>query len=687
MTPTKRSPPSTAELVDCGLSPDEAAALRADIEAAWSALDPLERWRRLCGSVLRPEQPWALHVLLHRRAFADWPADRGPAPAWVPSDEVIAASNLGSVMEGDYAAYYRRSIHEPETYWAAMLSKLRIVAHRPPDRILDLSAGAEHARWLPGMKLNIAESVLERDPGRTAVIWRRPGGPLERRTLGELREDCLLVARGLAAMGLGSGDAVAIDMPMTYPSVVIYLAIVMSGAVVVSIADSFAAGEIATRLRIAGARAIFTQDVILRGEKALPLYARVVEAGAPRAVVLPAGEEPAVELRPGDLDWRQFCALAERTERAQPYVIADVEAPTNILFSSGTTGEPKAIVWNHATPIKCAADGWAHHDIRPGDAVCWPTNIGWMMGPWLIYASLLCDAALVLYLGAPQERGFGELVRDARVTMLGVVPSLVRTWRKTGCMDGLDWSAIRCFSSTGEASNADDMHWLMSRAGYRPVIEYCGGTEIGGGYITGTVVQPQVPAAFSTPALGCEFCIIDEQGREADAGEVALVPPLFGSSSRLLNADHHEVYFAGMPRRADGRPLRRHGDYIRALGGGYYRAEGRVDDTMNLGGIKTSSAEIERAVSRVEGVVESAAVAVPPPGGGPSLLVIYAVADPAARIDEAGLREQMTEALRQQLNPLFKIHEVVIVEALPRTASGKVMRRVLRDRYQDERRG
>jgi acetyl-CoA synthetase len=247
-------------------------------------------------------------------------------------------------------------------------------------------------------------------------------------------------------------------------------------------------------------------------------------------------------------------------------------------------------------------------------------------------------------------------------------------------MAGLDWSKIRCFSSTGEASNADDMHWLMARAGYKPVIEYCGGTEIGGGYITGTVVQPQAPATFSTPALGCDFVIIDEQGGDAENGELALKAPMLGSSNRLLNRDHHDVYFAGMPAGSDGSVLRRHGDQMEALGGGYFRAHGRVDDTMNLGGIKTSSAEIERACNDIDGVRETAAIAVAPAGGGPSQLVVFTVVDDASLAADA-LRASFQKSIRAHLNPLFKVADVVIVDALPRTASNKVMRRVLRARY------
>ena len=354
-------------------------------------------------------------------------------------------------------------------------------------------------------------------------------------------------------------------------------------------------------------------------------------------------------------------------------------ARTNVLFSSGTTGEPKAIPWTQTTPIKAAMDGRYHHDIHAGDVVAWPTNLGWMMGPWLIFASLLNNAAMALYDDAPTSRGFIEFVRDAGVTMLGVVPSMVAAWRGSGVLAQGDWSSVRVLSSTGEASNADDARWLISAAGGVPIVEYCGGTEIGGGYVTSTVLQPSVPGRFSTPALGLGLVLIGEDGAESDEGEVFLVPPSIGLSNELLNGDHREIYYAGVPNA--GKPLRRHGDQMQRDASGYLRALGRVDDTMNLGGIKVSSADLESAISETQGVIEAAAVAVTQPGGGPDRLVVFVVETDSGSVDPPVIQAKMQAGISRNLNPLFKIHDVVVVDALPRTASNKVMRRTLRKEY------
>jgi acetyl-CoA synthetase len=594
-------------------------------------------------------------------------------PAWTPTRGVVEGANLTAAVReigvADHRALHEWSVSNRPEFWRHVIGRLGIPFAEPPHRILD---GTPHDPvWLPGARLNIAVSCFGGDDGRTAVIHRRRGR-IERVSLGELRDHSLRFAAALHRHGIRPGDRVAIAMVMNAESVIAYLGTVLAGAVVVSIADSFSATEIASRLSITDPTLIVTQDRLQRAGRQLPMLEKVAQAGGPPAVVVDTGG--GIGARDGDMWWDDFTSGAE----GEKAVIRDASDHTNILFSSGTTGEPKAIPWSHLTPIKAAMDGHFHQDIHPGDVVAWPTNLGWMMGPWLIYASLVNGAALALHDDAPTGADFLDFLSAAGVTVLGVVPSIVAAWRGSGADQGIDMSAVRVLSSTGEASNPDDYRWLMERFS-APVIEYCGGTEIGGGYITGTVLDPALPAEFTTPALGLDLRILDDEGKPSNNGELFIVPPSIGLSTTLLNRDHHAVYHDGLP--PSDVPLRRHGDHMERLDNGNYRALGRIDDTMNLGGIKVSSAELERVVSTVEGVAETAAIAVPPDGGGPSLLVVYAVPQPGAAPDRDRLRNEMQQVIGSLLNPLFRIHDVVVVAALPRTASQKVMRRELRDAY------
>ncbi len=667
-----------------GMDRETAAELLSQVDRYLELPSPTDRWSGISRLLLRPDHPFKLHLDLFDRAYADWDAALGPPPAWIPSEDEVRITHLYEIMrERDMESYeqlHTWSKRDRVGFWSVMVERLNIRFHDFPEAILDPRGPVESPEWFPGARLNIAESCFNTPADQTAIVYRPEGGETGRVTYGEMDALSNRVAAGLVAGGIDAGEAVAVCMPMTVEAVAIYLGIVKAGAVVVSIADSFAPLEIATRLRIAPVRLVFTQDLLLRSGKELPMFSKVAEASSEAAVVLPAyPEKPACTLRAHDLWWSDFLATSDEFQALSMHP----EDTANVLFSSGTTGDPKAIPWTHTTPIKCAADGYLHQDIHAGEVVAWPTNLGWMMGPWLIYASLVNSATIGLYYGAPTQREFGRFVEDAGVNVLGVVPSTVRAWLGSNCMARLDWSQIRCFSSTGECSDRDSMLFLMSLAGYKPVIEYCGGTEIGGGYITGTMIQPAAPATFTTPALGMDVVITDAEGQDVDHGELFIEPPSIGLSNNLLNGDHRVTYFAGVTASARGSVLRRHGDQMERLANGYYRAHGRTDDTMNLSGIKVSSAEIEHAVGGIAGVAETAAVAVNPPDGGPCQLVIYAVLSAA----QADLRELMQSALKRNLNPLFRLHDVVVVETLPRTASNKVMRRVLRDRYQQNPKG
>ena len=664
------------QLIACGLDKAEASEITEATNRILKTHTPTTCWDEISRSILTPHHPFAFHQLLYETVYADFDrATYGSPPAWFPTDKDLTEANITHLMAElnikTYPEFHAWSVSYRDRFWQMMIDTLDIKTTFTNTEVQQDATGIA----TPLHELNIVESCFNASPDAIAIVTQRENTEnLETFTYHELESLTNRVANGLVDIGMEPGDAVAVDMPMNAESVAIYLGIVKAGCVVVGIADSFAPDEIATRLRIGNAKAIFTQDYINRAGKRLPLYEKVIAANAPKAVVSSSEGSKTVARtqRAGDMTWNDFLSDAAVFNA----VLCHPDAHTNILFSSGTTGAPKAIPWTHTTPIKCAADAYLHHDIHANDVLAWYTNLGWMMGPWLIYASLINKATIALYDGVPTGRDFGVFVQNAKVSMLGVVPTLVRAWKNTECMHGLDWHAIRAFSSTGECSNPEEMLYLMSLAGYRPVIEYCGGTEIGGGYVTGTRVQPAAPSTFTTPALGLDFLLYDDHGNRSDNGEVFIVPPSLGLSTSLLNADHDKVYFTGTPRP----DLRRHGDALERLTDGYYRIHGRVDDTMNLSGIKVSSAEIEEVLNGVDGIQETAAVAVSPRDGGPSQLVVYTVpaASGAEKPTQQEIHGALQAALSGHLNPLFRIHDIVIVDALPRTASNKVMRRLLR---------
>lgn len=637
---------------------------------------------RLRTNNSRPEE----YLSAWNRIFASWDNSIRPAPFACVDPTVEQQSNLRSFLNeldcDSYENLHQLSVTDPDAFWSAAIRRLGIVFRKPPNRILAESGPPELRQWLPGSQLNIVESCLQGDPQKICVMEGDDEGNITSLSREQLTRRVKQIGRALSDHGCSPGTPIAIFMPMDTQAVAMYLGIIYAGCVVVSIAESFAPAEVARRLEIAGVKFVITRDKYQRAGKEISLYEKICEATESRIMVL--DRMKSTRLRQQDVDWNEGFTGHELV--TEPHLGA-ANRILNILFSSGTTGDPKAIPWTHVTPIKCISDGHFHQDIRDGDIVAWPTSLGWMMGPWLIFATLANKACIALSTSIPTSRRFGEFIARSGCTVLGVVPTIVNAWRSSKEVEGLDWSSIRCFSSTGEASNPEAMRYLSALAGCKPIIEYCGGTEIGGGFISSTVLHPNVCGAFSCPALGNELFILDSEGQPCDEGELFLKPPALGMSQTLLNRDHHATYYHGTPCASDGVRLRRHGDFFQRLPGGYYVAGGRVDDTMNLGGIKTSSAEIERVLNRIPGIRETAAVAIPPPEGGPEELVVFAIVDLARQpsIDEQQLLQMMNLQLRAELNPLFRAKRVVMLESLPRTASNKVLRRELRDRLRGGR--
>lgn len=743
------------KLIELGID----GSLAKDIETAAShyikEIPAEECWQKLVDEFLASPKinlPFEIHEFLYKTLYPDW--SLMPRAAWLPKKEIIEESNIAKVLANksysNYKSLHRWSVTHSRDFWHMMVHLLSIVFDKPYTAIVEFKKNngvnshqqdlksskheLEDPSWFVDGKLNIVKSCFatQQESRRSdiAIISQNEQGVVNQTTYEELNELSSQIARGISKR-YKKGEKIAILMPMNKNAIAIYLAVIKAGCVAVSIAESFSTEEIIKRVTLSEAKAIFTQMHIQREGKIISLYDRIATSSFPPAIVMGAeissGETHINRLRENDLSYDNFIAdcthgRTSTENNGQAPDLEDFEPLSckpddyiTILFSSGTTGDPKAIPWNHTTPIKCASDAYWHHDLKQGDIFCWPTSLGWMMGPWLIFATLINKATIAIFEGSPTSKKFGQFIQDTGVTHLGVVPTMVKSWRNSGCMLGFNWQKIKLFTSTGECSNIIDMLYLMYLANYRPIIEYCGGTEIGGGYITGTVVDPCAPAAFTCAAMGIDFVIIDEQGNLCDSGEVALIGPSIGLTTTLLNQDHHQVYYADMPKlysnielleqektsqpeenkswkdkylsdrnvsigfKNIGLLLRRHGDHVQHFPNGFYRLHGRIDDTMNLSGIKVGSAEIERVLNNHPAVRETAAIAVQPAESGPSQLVIYAEIPDEVNLDE--LKIEMQALLKQHLNPLFKIHKVIKIDALPRTASNKVVRRILREQW------
>lgn len=613
--------------------------------------------------------------------------DGEPVPiAWRPDPDSAQNSNLGQSIKQlgfeNYQQLFSWAAENRAAFWDYAVKKLNIKFKREYEKVLELPNGIEDPSWFSGASMNIVESCFQGNDSQTAIIEGSENGPeLIKITYSQLREKVERFAGGLSGLGFKPGDAVVIYAPLSSEAIIGYLALIKLGLVPVSVADSFSAEELKKRIAISKAKAVLASAGYIYGGKQLNLYEKVREATDIPAIVFGAPSS----LRATDIHYQELLNSAP----VSGYHYSEPDSNINILFSSGTTKEPKAIPFTHLTPVKCAADGYFHQDIRENDVVTWTTGMGWMMAPWLIFAGLLNRATVSVFAGAPTCARYCDFLKESGTTILGTVPSIVRAWKKHNFHLKADWS-IRLFTSTGEPSNAADYFYLMALADFQaPLIEYCGGTEIGGGYITGTVLQPVSPTLFTTPTLGLDFYLIKPDGKVAgdrEVGETFIVPPAVGLSQKLLNKDHHQEYYEGVPKGPKGETLRRHGDAFEVMhyaGMTFYKSVGRTDDVMNLGGIKISAVEIEETLNRHEAVFETAAVSVQEKDG-LEKLVVFAV--PARETEDIpALKQELQNLINTRLNPFFKIAEVRLIDELPRTASNKLMRRGLRARIPADR--
>lgn len=649
---------------------------------------PNSTWLKFIDKCRNNESlPFDVQIKTYYEIFGENNINDQTPQIWLPGDYEKEYSNIAQFMKlkgfNDYSEFHKWSIEDRDKFWDSARNQIGFNFTKQPSEILNTSKGLHNSIWFPHAELNCVDNCFNAGDNDLAIVaGDENSAALETTTYGELK---LLVNRfsnGLLENGFVTEDRIALYLPMTTECVIAYLGIIKAGCQVVSIADSFPSAEIEKRMKISNAKAIVTVDKYKRNGKNIDLYKKVKELNIGFAIVINSeskNKNNKNDLRSGDIYWSDFLS----DNNSFKSVICNAQSHTNILFSSGTTGTPKAIPWNHLTPLKCASDGYFHQDIHSEDVVAWPTNIGWMMGPWLIYASLINKATIALYRGSSVEEGFINFTKNSNVSILGLIPSLVRKWKKTGLLKTGDLKNIRLFSSTGEPSNFEDYFWLMSLTKFKtPIIEYMGGTEIGGGYLTGSVVQPASPSTFSTPALGIDFMVLNEnyeKVNEGENGEVFLIPPSIGLSQELLNKDHFEVYYKDCPIDSNGNYLRRHGDKIILLKCNYYQAQGRSDDTMNVGGIKISSVEIEKVVNTHNSVNECAAISIKRGTGSVEKLIVFVVLN--NEISREDLFIDLKSMISKRLNPLFKIYDLVITENLPKTASNKIVRRKLRNLY------
>jgi acetyl-CoA synthetase len=636
------------------------------------------------------------------------PADRPifgrdvPEAAWRPSPDVLADARLTAFLratgEPDLEALQARAVADPGWFWGAAADDLALDWQRPPTQVLDASGGPEWTRWWRGGAFNHAVASIDRrarlDPGATAVDWEGEDGVVRRLTNRALRDEVVVAARMFAAAGVRPGDRVGIFLPMLVETVVATLALGRIGAIYTPIFSGYGAPAVATRLQDCEASLLVTADGFLRRGKAVAMKA-VADAAVELApsvrrvlVVRRLGEAAPDTPWTADrdrwwdeaMDGARAAILDEGDEPAAPDT--DPETPYMLIYTSGTTGRPKGAVHVHGGfPIKAAQDLAHTFDLRPGDALFWFTDLGWMMGPWAISGSLLLGARLVLYEGAPdypEADRLWALVERHRVTHLGLSPTVVRALIPHGPepIRAHDLRTLRVLGSTGEPWDPESWWWYFREVGKArcPVVNYSGGTEVSGGIVGCTLLAPIKPAAFNGPCVGTAADVVDSTGASlrGEVGELVIRAPQPGMTRGFwLDPDRYvETYWSRFP----GTWV--HGDWAIVDDDGYWFIRGRSDDTLKVAGKRVGPAEVEAAVCAHPSVVEAAAIGVPHAVKGEAIVVVCTLR--ARETDDDALRTAIAGRVVEDLGKTLRPEAIAVVPALPKTRSGKIMRRVVR---------
>ncbi|WP_199432621.1 propionyl-CoA synthetase [Qaidamihabitans albus] len=594
---------------------------------------------------------------------------------------------------GAYAETYRRSLEDPEGFWLEAAEAVEWT--RKPTRALD-SSNAPLYRWFPDGELNTAYNALDRhvEQGRgeqAALIWDSPvTGSRRSYSYAELRDEVARFAGALASLGVGRGDRVIIYLPMVPEAVIAMLGCARLGAIHSVVFGGFAPKELAARVEDARPKVILAASCGIEPNRVVE-YKPIIEAALettqhqPDRVVVLQREAARAELGERDVDWAELTAGAAP---ADPVPVAATD-PLYILYTSGTTGKPKGVVRDtggHAVALAWSMG--AVYDIHPGDVWWTASDVGWVVGhSYIVYAPLLIGATTVLYegkpVGTPDAGAFWRVIAEHGAKALFTAPTALRAIKKVDPdgheMAKYDRPEFRTLFMAGERLDPETYHWAHDKLGV-PVIDHWWQTETGWPMAAnprGIERLPVKPGSATVPVPGWDVRILDQSGEELPAGQEGAIairlplppgalPTLWGDDERYV-----EAYLA----RYDGYYLTGDSGYRDA--DGYLFVMGRTDDVINVAGHRLSTGSMEAVLAAHPAVAECAVIGVHDQLKG-QLPRGFVVLKSGADITEERLREELVAAVRRDIGPVAAFRDVSVVDALPKTRSGKILRKTMR---------
>lgn len=611
--------------------------------------------------------------------------------SWTPSEDILENARLARFIHraglNDYDDLVARADDDPSWFWNEIFQEFDIEFDTPYQQVVDFPNGPEQPDWCIGGTTNIVSNCIDRFRGtqtyeKTAVVGVSEDGTRCELSYAALdREVCHLASR-LRAEGVGRGDVVALYLPMIPEASVAFFAAIKIGAIILPLFSGFGRKPVADRLAIAEAKAVITADFALRKGKRIALAEVAIDAAAtlerqPTVFVLDRGATELPDTPARVVRWQSGQGSRDDTETE----ILPADAPAMLMFTSGTSGAPKGTIHTHCGMLaKNALDMGLCIDMGAEDRLLWMSDMGWIAGPKMVFASALLGATLIIVEGTPTWPDGDRLLRIAeaeKATILGLVPTIARQLKTISDIPPRDLSALRIVLSAGELWTEDAWTWFFNEigGGRIPILNYAGGTECGGAILIGTLLHPLRPGSFGGPIPGSAVDIIDEAGASvatASVGELVMRRAGIGLTRGLWNEPgrYIEAYWSKMP----GMWVQ--GDLASRDESGLWYLHGRSDDVIKIAGKRTGPGEIESVVIETEFATDCAVVGVADAISGLALACVYvpreATADPEAE------KRAISDTVARVCGASYRPRHLLRVTELPRTRNDKTMRRLVR---------
>jgi len=615
---------------------------------------------------------------------------------WTPSKEYLENANIIRFMKKhhikDYDELITRSTDDIDWFWDAVMKDLDIEWYHPYEKVFDDSKGIQWTKWFVGGKLNIVHNCLDRHvtngkKNNIALIWENETGDTTRLTYKELFVEVNKCANGLKELGVKKGDRVGIYMPMVPEIVIGFLAVMKIGAISIPIFSGFGGHALASRLDVAGATVLLTADGSMRRGKTVEIKKEADKAldtvsSLQHVVVLKRYDMEVPWTSGRDVWWDDL--IDQQSDRCESEKM-DSEDYAMIIFSSGTTGKPKGTVHTHGGALAQISKELGYYfDVKEDDVFFWLTDIGWMMGPWMIIGVGTFGGSIVIFEGTPNYPNpdrLWELVDKHKISIFGISPTAVRMLMRSGddWVKKHDLSSLRLLGSTGEPWDDESWTWFFESVGKKqlPIINISGGTEIVGCFLSPLPITPLKPCTLRGPGLGMDIDVFDDDGRpiRGEMGHLVAKKPAPSMTRGFWNEPDRylETYWSRWPN------VWYHGDWAMIDEDGFWSLHGRSDDTIKVAGRRTGPAEIEAALIEHPAVSEAATIGVPDEIKGEDLVCFVVLQAGVTPSEE--LRQELKDQVVKIMGKTLKPRDIKFVNELPKTRSAKIVRRIIKSTF------